>query len=200
MQHLSQSFMLTGGLDASTFHANRANSEGQMRLLKCAVVLFATFAFATLFANASPMDQFSGSINTSFEVNSFSFVLPAMPTDIFLNPMSSGGFDISNVPVDFDGTTSDGLLEFFDDNAGGGFNFFSNTVELELFGPQLYTGSESAPTFLPGDFYLSEGGPIAYWTLEISAAPGAVTPEPSTLVLLATGLVSVWGGRRRGFF
>jgi PEP-CTERM motif len=170
-----------------------------MKLLKCAVVLSATFAFATLTANASPMDLFTGSIDTVFESHTFSFTLPATPTDIFLDPQFSGNeFSISNVPVDFDGTTSVGLLQFFDDEAGGAFNFFSDTVALELFGSQLFTGSESVPTFIPGTVYLGEGGPIAYWVLDISAVPAA-TPEPSALVLLATGLASFWGARRRRF-
>ena len=77
-----------------------------------------------------------------------------------------------------------------DDN--GTFNLFSS---IELFGPQLFTGSPSSPTFTLGTFALSDpntdGAP---YTLTI--APSAV-PEPSSLLLFGSGMLGVCGLVRR---
>jgi hypothetical protein len=103
-----------------------------------------------------------------------------------------GTFGLIGVP----GAPGDGLNFFNALTEGGGLNAvtFLNgpTTELfDYFGPQLYTGSESAPHFNTGLFTFN--GPVRE-TLRISA-----TPIPAALPLLATALggLGFVGWRRR---
>lgn len=72
-----------------------------------------------------------------------------------------------------------------------------------FFGPQLFTGTEANPTFRLGTFTLtnfedpsSGGTPGGVYSLTI--APSAtVTPEPSGILLLSTGLLGTAGLLRR---
>jgi hypothetical protein len=119
--------------------------------------------------------------------------LPASPTGI-TNFAIGGGFETPN-PVDvtatFMGTTftSPDTFVFLNSAVGGGF--------LDLFGiffatpgsDQFYSGLENAPTFMPGTYFGFDSGFGGEATLSI-AAPSIATPEPSALLLLASGLVA----------
>ncbi len=66
----------------------------------------------------------------------------------------------------------------------------------EFVGQQLYTGDESAPTMSIGSFLLTDDGTNGVagtnYTLDVS-----IVPEPSSFLLLATGLICVAAGLRR---
>ena len=64
------------------------------------------------------------------------------------------------------------------------------------FGPQIYGGTESNPTFAPGSFTLTDGnapdGTVSgTYSLTISDLTNVTTPEPSVTILLGIGLVGV---------
>ncbi len=69
--------------------------------------------------------------------------------------------------------------------------------------PDLFIGPDSDPTYVPGTYSAStelhDGHAVYDGTLTVAdlSSPGAVTPEPSTLALLGTGLAGLATLRRR---
>jgi len=166
-----------------------------MKILKYSVLL-AALVLAPLAAKADQMDTFTATGGG----NTFSFTLPASPTNGVLDSTyGNNAFYIDNVPVDFNGTTTDLRVEFFEPSNLGGLNLDNNGTfnlfgNIELFGPQLFTGSPSAPTFTLGTFSLANNGSDGTpYSLTIASA----VPEPSSLLLLGTGLMGVCGLVRR---
>jgi hypothetical protein len=82
---------------------------------------------------------------------------------------------------------------FFDNGTSGVAEYYT--------GDQLYTGSETSPTFTPGT-YVSGTAPLfgghGTGIIVIDGGP-TVVPEPSTLVLLATGALALGISARRLF-
>jgi hypothetical protein len=75
--------------------------------------------------------------------------------------------------------------------AGGGFSFV---------GPQMYLGSESAPTILTGDFTSTTFdmfyGTNLFTQANVTVQAVASTPEPMTLPLVGAGLLGLGFLRR----
>jgi PEP-CTERM motif len=148
--------------------------------------------------NANADDLFSYQVGS----NTYTFVVPSSPViapgDFVDSTLTTPGyFSIPDVSYSINGEPQ-GVesLAFYAMNNEGGFALYVDSMlTLNTFGPQLYTGSEDAPTFLLGDFPLNNGsqdGPLD--TLTIETAPGTnATPEPSSLLLLAGGLLSFLG-------
>lgn len=115
-----------------------------------------------------------------------SFTLASSPT---ITSSGSYGFYVAPVDVDENGTTVASQITFFSSDLGGGLLLQDGLGDiLDGFGPSLYQGANNNPTFLTGTFALSD---LDSYTLTMSNT--AATPEPSTLVLIGSGLLSVCG-------
>jgi hypothetical protein len=127
---------------------------------------------------------FTGSTSVSFD-------LPRNPTPT----ASTAGIDFLVTPMNLmiNGTPSNDTLEFFSSTFGGAFAAFScpGCVTFSFMGPQLYFGSEAAPTMLvvSGVTLLNDMGGTLAGT--VTSTPATATPEPSATVLLGLGLLAV---------
>jgi hypothetical protein len=143
------------------------------------------FAFQ---ADTNPTVLDSGGGFFDFAPSGFSYSLGGSPVAItptfirFLTggPPSGGGWEII-----FNGTTTNPIAGL---STGGA-------------GPQMFTGTTSAPTLIPGAFTSTEFDVFLNRTLLFTQpnttvnAVAVATPEPATWLALAVGLV-VLGGRR----
>jgi len=162
--------------------------------LRTALVLSAVLFLTAGIASADTLITYQftgGGVSASFE-------LPVNPTVIAFTP----GFNFLVTPINLmiNGAPSSDRLDFFNATGGGGGGFLAacglTCVDINVAGPQLYTGPESAPTMLgvvAGGVPLTDfntGAPVG--TLTTSGTPGPVsTPEPSVTILLAIGLLAL---------
>jgi hypothetical protein len=96
-------------------------------------------------------------------------------------------FTLWDVPGFSDAIWGVADLSFFHANNGGGLaieDFYGFAILLLTDGPQLYSGSESSPTFLIGTYALTEYQGSGNYTLTIAAT----VPEPETYALMLGGL------------
>jgi hypothetical protein len=158
-------------------------------LLACFVI--ATFSFFSP-SRANADDIFSFQLGGA--TATYTWELPASPT-IPPSDATEFSFVIPNLTYSVNGvvtTLFPNHFDFLTTSDGGGFALintldpsFGLHVAVDEFGPQLFEGSTSAPTFLPGTYMLTsaKNGP---GTLTITSVP-----EPSDLLLIASGLLTL---------
>lgn len=115
-------------------------------------------------------------------------------------------FSLSDVAVTYSDTNSASeRIQFFNARVGGGLSIYDMKTGndlLDLGGAQLYTGRESAPTFVTGTFALkgsaSNPGKYTLTVTDLDAAPPASNvPEPASAVMLLGGLGLIGAMRKR---
>jgi hypothetical protein len=171
------------------------------KLLLSLLPVFAVVLSTTAAARAD--DLFSFIDNAG---NTLTFTLPGSPAPTASN---GGTFVVDNVAVVFDGTATVGGFAF---TSGGGWAFggpgfslqddaggnYQGRFTVDGSTGSLFTGTTAKPTFLTGDFtgasfFLpSDPGGGSPYTLTIT-----VVSEPSSLLLLGSGIASLGAMARR---
>lgn len=148
--------------------------------------LLATF----IFLSALPAHADSGA-TYNFELSgpvSATWTMSENPSPFFVEEGTAFAVDVPDLSMD-GGPVIDDTICFFNLSDGGGLN---SVVALpDFYGPQVYSGDESNPTFMTGMYTLTMYDGQTE-TLSITEAP-----EPTTMLLLFSGLAALGLKRKR---
>jgi hypothetical protein len=184
--------------------------------MKTKWLIYSVFVLACLTLLTAPQlraDSTTLSYNYQSGGNTFTWQLPVNPVLSPSNYTLTYIFTFNNLSFTENGVAMTGTMDFYNTMNGGGFDLYLGTgapappyladaLGLPLSNPQLsqqlYSGPENAPTMLTGTFTLADYAttdPVNYngngipGTLQVTAVPVTTVPEPSTLLLMAVGLV-----------
>lgn len=127
--------------------------------------------------------------------NTVTFTLPGSMAPTLSNSMA---FQLAGVTVDVNGANlTDQAVDFYTAADGGGLEIMGfSPFTLNLEGDQLFDGSTSDPVFSSGNFSLRSmygnfytGDPEVGISAVGAGDPVGAAPEPSSFVLLGTGLL-----------
>jgi hypothetical protein len=154
-------------------------------------VLGAVAASATLVAKADTLD-----FTLTGKGTDITWTMSSDPT-VSSYSTHNGEFTINNVVLDVSGYHITTNLTF---EVGGSFGGGLSDQLFNLNGSQLFTGAVNDPTFKLGNFTLtSDSDSFSYcdsgtYNLNImDPSPTSVTPEPSSVLFLATGILALVG-------
>jgi hypothetical protein len=156
-------------------------------VLKCGALL-ATFVFlAVLPAHADSGATYNFDLSGPV---SASWTMSENPTPMYFEEGTVFAVDVSDLVVDNAPVVGGDILCFFNLDDLGGMN---SVLSLpDLFGDQVYLGDESNPTFQTGVYNFSMWPTGEAETLTITQAP-----EPTTILLLFSGLAALGLKRKR---
>jgi hypothetical protein len=166
------------------------------------LALFSSLLVLPVAARADAIDDFVVMGNG----NTITFSLPASPPGNMMTcppispsclPGSQTFFSVSTLVTLNQGTPTPETIDFPTMRFGGGLQILFPGNPLALLGNQLYTPDAANPTFrTDGPFFLSQtvqgNPPFVLYSLTITPEATS-TPEPSTIALVATGLISLMG-------
>ena len=161
-----------------------------MTLKKCCATV-ALLVSSLLYASPLRAD---GTLDYTYQANgnTFTWELAANPVLSSGNVIPGDLFTIPDLTYTENGASEVATLDFYNASAGGGFDLWiGDDFLINAYGGQLYSGLEGSPTMLTGTFPLSDllnGCTPVDGTLTVTSVP-----EPSALLLLATGLLTIFG-------
>jgi hypothetical protein len=162
------------------------------RLFRVLVLICSAMFIGAGVASADTLQfTLSGPVSASFD-------LLSSPSIMSGNSDPGFGFIITPNNLMVNGAASGDYLAFYNSSsAGGGVGIFvsgTQMVALAL-GSQIYGGTETNPTFAPGNFTLADASVVPFitgaYTLTITDLTTVSTPEPSVTILLAIGLLAL---------
>jgi PEP-CTERM motif len=155
------------------------------RTLKIGALLavFTIFAAVPAKADSGPTLDYSlsGPVTATWSMSQ-------NPSPFYVNPNIA--FAVYSTDLVVDDVPVEDIICFFNTSDWGGVN--SETFLPDLVGAQLYSGSEYTPTLQTGVFYLTDDMTGNCYTLTVTQAP-----EPTTLLLLGSGLAALALKRKR---